>query len=455
MPFVPLKPEELRVGLYVKLECSWWNHPFAKNKFKVTSQKEINTIKGIKKLQLFYDPELSDSSPEESTPDDSLDISKSQSTGPTQEDLQREQEEIRQEQIQACSEHTTELQKASYLYQQVLAQTKIAMKRISDGHSAGIKSVEQVLSTLLHSLGDSGKSMAIIDILSSYETDDPFITHALNVCIVSILVGKEFQLEEDELYALGLAGLLHDIGKQNFPTMLRMKRTGLARNEQQEWVKHSEMGKTAVARFSAIPESTVQAILQHHERLDGSGFPLGLVGDDISLFAKIVMVADEYDHLCHQSDHAKSLTPAEALSYLYDHYVVDKLMSLSDTINAMLDAGDDGANSVVHGQENGVGQVANQSELSEEVIAFMVRALGVYPPGSLVELTNGSVGLVTSINSTERTKPSVMICSPEIPRKEARVIDLTKVDDISVVHSIRPQHLPKEIQEYIFSGRSA
>ncbi len=455
MAFIPLKMAELRIGLYIKLECSWWNHPFAKSKFKITSNKEISTIKAMRKVTLFYDPELSD--PEEPNPIETM-VEASDAGGgePSQEDLERQEEEIRKEQIQACEEHTAELQKASYVYQQAIAQTKIAIKRISDGHAAGIKSADQVVSTLIHSLNNLGTSMAIIDILTSSETDDPFFTHALNVCIVSLLVGKEYQLEENDLYALGLAALLHDIGKQNFPTMLRTKRTGLTKNEQQEWLKHPTLGQGTLERFPSIPESAVLAVQQHHERLDGSGFPLGLQGEDISFFAKIIMTADEYDHLCHHSDHTKSFTPAEALSYLYDHYIVDRLMAVSDTITSLLNDSaveQDGVEASSGNEKKEIGDVNDNAELSEEVVVSMVRALGVYPPGSFVELTNGAIGLVTGVSSDERTKPCVMICSPNVPRKEARVIDLAQ-DEIAIVHSIRPQHLPKDVRQYLCAGRS-
>jgi len=296
----------------------------------------------------------------------------------------------------------------------------------------------------------------MIDILASSKTDDPFSAHALNVCVVSLLVGMEYHLDNDELYALGLAGLLHDLGKQNFPPMLRVKRVGLTKGEQQEWSGHPDLGKGAVERFPAIPAATAQAVYQHHERLDGSGFPLGIQGDDISFFAQVVMAADEYDHLCHQADQAKSLTPAAALSYLYDTYTVEKLTAVSDMIQQMMHENDDASNATgipADGDGNGIDSLQTKAELSEEVIVSMVRALGVYPPGSCVELTNGSMGLVTAVNFEERTKPCVMIYKLGVPRKEAKVIDLINNDELSIVHSIRPQHLPREVHAYFFSGR--
>ena len=102
--------------MYIRLECSWWNHPLARSKFTVISQKEIKTIKDIRKVKLFYDPELSD--PEEEPELETAPGAPDTAVGvPTQEDREQEEEDIQKEQVQACEEHTAELQKTSYLYQ--------------------------------------------------------------------------------------------------------------------------------------------------------------------------------------------------------------------------------------------------------------------------------------------------------------------------------------------------
>jgi hypothetical protein len=168
------------------------------------------------------------------------------------------------------------------------------------------------------------------------------------------------------------------------------------------------------------------------------------------------MVADEYDHLCHQADQSKSLTPAEALSRLYDHYIMKNLMTVRDRIDGMMNENvlePNVAGTPVEGNGTGEHTIQDKAEFSEEIVVSMVRALGVYPPGSLVELTNGSMGLVTGVNSEERTKPCVMVCFPGVPRKEARIIDLTHDDQLSIVQNIRPQHLPQDVHEYFFSNR--
>ncbi len=425
MPFVPLKLEDLQVGLYIKLECSWWNHPFAKNKFKVSSQQEIATIRGIRKAQLFYDPDLSDP---EATPKNQ--VGQSSQATEKQEQVQptactpeipspKPPEELREEQIQACKQHSEEIQSADYLYHQLFAQTKIGMKRIGDGHVGGLKSVDQVTQSLKEVVAKKSSSTALIDVLGSTDTEDAFIAHSLNISILSMILGREFGLGEEDMHALGMGVLLHDFGKQNWPSGLRSKRTGLTKMEHHEWLRHPEYGKEAMERFTGFPPSSVEVIYQHHERLNGTGFPLGLKGEEISLLAKIVMVVDEYYHLCHQADLSKSLTPSEALSHLYNN-----------------------------------GQVAEKDRLSEEVIIALVRVLGVYPPGSVVKLSDGSLGLVTSVNFEDRTKPQVMVCAPEQPKEEAMVVDLAQ-EVITIVQSLHSRDLPKEIQEYFFATRLA
>ena len=199
MGFIQITPDELRIGLYIRLECSWWNHPFAKSKFKISSSQEIKTIKGIRKAQVFYDPDLSDPDPNEQSQPDNVDGTNTPGSPLVQDQnlQERNSEERRQEQIQACLEHTAELQKSSYLYQQVIAQTKIALKRISDGHAAGLKSADEVVASITQALSKPATSMALIDILSTSSNEDPFLAHALNVCVVSLLVGQELAIEGD------------------------------------------------------------------------------------------------------------------------------------------------------------------------------------------------------------------------------------------------------------------
>jgi len=133
MGFIPMTVEELQIGMYIRLECSWWNHPFAKSKFKIRSTKEIETLRGIKKVKLFYDPGLSDLNIAEDT--------HSQTNGSSSEEEQAENAEVlsdqkseadgKEEQIQACRDHAAHIEKGGILYQQGLGQAKMEADQAS------------------------------------------------------------------------------------------------------------------------------------------------------------------------------------------------------------------------------------------------------------------------------------------------------------------------------------
>lgn len=420
MAFIPLGQEELRIGLFVKLECSWWNHPFAKSTFKISSTKEIRTIRGIKNVKVFYDPELSDPDVTPIT-EAAEDISEHPSqpySSPETVLPVASVEEVKQQRIQACREHAEQLEKTGLVYQHALGQTKIAMKRITEGHAAGLKSADQVVRNIQDVLKRSESTMAMTDVLNSSSPAEGYIAHALNVCVLCMLVGRGLGLNEEDLLALGLGALLHDIGKEQLSSVIRTKKhRALTKQERQEWARHPLRGKEAVARYSAFPEAAAEIIEQHHERVNGTGFPRGLTGSAISRLAQIVMVVDEYDNLSNQVDVDQSLTPAEALSRLYRD-----------------------------------GQVQRTGDIPEDIVLTLVSVLGVYPPGTVVELADGQLGLVTSVNAQDSTKPRVMLCTPEIPLDEAMIIDLSQ-EARTITHSIHPRTLPKPAQDYLFAAR--
>ncbi len=116
-------------------------------------------------------------------------------------------------------------------------------------------------------------------------------------------------------------------------------------------------------------------IAQHHERLNGTGLPLGLQEDEISLLSQIVMVVDEYDDLCNLSENRHHVTPHEILSQMYRDVTINKTHAF-----------------------NG------------EILVTLIQLLGVYPPGTLVELNDGKMGVVVNINAINRSKTQVMCC---------------------------------------------
>lgn len=148
--------------------------------------------------------------------------------------------------------------------------------------------------------------------------------------------------------------------------------------------------------------------------MDGKGFPAKLSGDKISPLSRIVAVADAYDNLCNKSEDAKPCTPHEALRHMFSQL---------------------------------------RSKLDNQFLAMFIRNLGVYPPGTLVQLSNGAIGMVASTNLQKSARPGVLIYHPDIPKREALVIDLLLEEDLEIKKTLRPEELPREVFVYLSPSR--
>ena len=260
-------------------------------------------------------------------------------------------------------------------------------------------------------LVDNDSSRALMNLMGSNDTGEEFLLHSLNVCTLSILIARDLGLKRHEIEKIAMGAMLHDIGELKYSgEMLLKKSRVISADTKAVLKKHPRYGKDTLAAFPAFPHECLDIVMQHHERLNGTGYPSGLKEGGITQYAKIVMVADAYDELCNHPDPMRSLTPSEALSILY---------------------------------------TKERATLWSDAVVTLIRQLGVYPPGSLVALTNGSMGLVTSVNMEARLRPIIMVYSPDIPKEEAMILDLAEEEDISIKEAIRPRDLAPEIRDYL------
>ena len=175
---------------------------------------------------------------------------------------------------------------------------------------------------------------------------------------------------------------------------------------------HPEKGCEWLEKFAGFPPEALSIILQHHERLNGTGYPQGLRQEDIGLPAQIVMVADEYDEMCNAPRQADRRTPHQALGLLFRAFMG-----------------------------------TDSHKFSEEVVQALIRVLTVYPPGTFVQLSDESMGVVTSINQKDPTHPLIMLYTPQELNNEATIIDLAKNEHLKIGKVLRPNELPSKVHE--------
>ncbi len=213
---------------------------------------------------------------------------------------------------------------------------------------------------------------ATVNMMDLKVFDDYTYYHSVNVSVLSIVVGAAEGLGKSKLYELGLGALLHDIGKVFVPKEILNKSGKLTPEEFEEIKKHSLMGNWYLREKWQVPIESNVAVLSHHEKYDGSGYPYGLKSDRISRFGKIVAVADVYDALTSDRPYRPALSPSEAMEYV---------MGGSGTL------------------------------FDPKVVEVFAKKIVPYPVGTCVTLSNGLTAIVTGNYIRCGMRPKIMIIS--------------------------------------------
>lgn len=222
--------------------------------------------------------------------------------------------------------------------------------------------------------------------------DDYSYQHALGSSVWAANFGRQLGMEREELEDLALAGLLCDVGKTQLPLELLSQHTPLDPDQAALVRLHVQHSLDIVQAMPGVSPRVVQAVAAHHERHDGSGYPRGLKGATIPIFGRIMSVVDSYDAMTCIRPYAESRSPHQAVTELYEQR----------------------------------GRLF-QAELVEQFI----QACGIYPTGTLVELSSGEVGVVVEVHSLKRLRPRIMLLldRDKAPLPEFREVDLAASAD--------------------------
>jgi HD-GYP domain-containing protein (c-di-GMP phosphodiesterase class II) len=155
-----------------------------------------------------------------------------------------------------------------------------------------------------------------VNLVSLRTISDYTYKHSVNVAILSVLTGIGLGFKKPMLKELAASGLLHDIGKINIPAEIMEKAGPLTEEEYELVKKHTEFGYEKIKNNISISSKTKMGVYMHHENINGTGYPMGLSGDQIYLFAKIIHIADVYDAITSERAYKKAQSPGEAVEFL-------------------------------------------------------------------------------------------------------------------------------------------
>lgn len=233
--------------------------------------------------------------------------------------------------------------------------------------------------------------------------------HAINVSVLSVLLARAMGLDEALIAAIGVGALLHDVGKIELPDVMRGKAESNNPTERRMFQSHVEHSRT-LAEKMGLGEAAAAVVAQHHEASDGSGYPLALKGDAIHPSARVVALVNHYDNLCNPPNPIHALTPHDAIAGVY--------------------------------------RKAKEKFDATALNAF-VRMMGIYPPGSVLHLSDGRFALSVAVDPANAMKPKVIIHDPAVPADEALVVALAERPELSIQRVIKPMQLPRAAFDYL------
>jgi HD-GYP domain-containing protein (c-di-GMP phosphodiesterase class II) len=403
---------KLRVGLFVELDVGWMSHPFPTGSFKLSTPTQIDAILGLglkrvrcvrsksdgEALSTIAGDTASTTSTSAASTYDPVDEARKLAALQAQEDRRRRAELLAgQARGQAVCERR--FGEAARQYRKTLEVVKSQPK-------AAAAEASQMINTIVGEMMSEGESA--IRLLTEAAGDKSSM-HPVNVTIVSLLLGKAMGLDVAELQDLGVAAFLHDIGKMDLPDRVRWLDDSFSTAEYKLYQDHVAKS-VGIGKTMELSRGALLTLSQHHELVDGSGFPSRAKGDTLSAGARILALINRYDNLCNPSRLASALTPHEALSQIFAQM---------------------------------------KSKFDTGTLSAFIRMMGVYPPGSIVQLIDERYGMVVSVNSARPLKPRIIVHESGVTRDQALILDLEQVPSVGIRRSLKPSLLPAASLDFL------
>ncbi|MGL4614915.1 MAG: HD-GYP domain-containing protein [Shewanella sp.] len=366
---------DIQLGMRVKLPLSWTNHPFLFNRVDITTPEQIELIRGLGVPYVFL---ISDANDEIEVVNEDDDIEETEAFLP-ERDLQADTRKAMRVSQKRFLESVNHCRNA---YAKVVSDPEGAYWLSSALVEELLKHLHEVHTPFLTLVGNDEKGVSVTQ-------------HGVSVAVLAIMIGHALDLPARDLHDIAFGSLFHDIGKLKVPDGIRRKRLPLTPHEANFLRMHPNFGYDLLERSGFFPKEVLNIVLHHHEFIDGSGYPDGLIGHHIPLTTQIVSLANDYETLLNGPQIS---SPQVALGSLFKH---------------------------------------RASKHAEDLIAILVKILGIYPPGTIVKLSDDSVAKVI-MTTKEVTQPQVWACNDDGSQASLRFL---ADEGVTVLQTLRADEL--------------
>ena len=400
----PIHANALRIGMFVHLNVGWMSHPFPLSSFKLTSNDQIETIRSLGLSRLTWSPERSDI--EEPVAEQALATAGGDVVEAAADETPAAPLDERQLARLALNAQRDIAQRCERQFTEACRDLRRTNDKVMTDPAQANADAQQLARALLDKMLVDGEPC--LRVLGEM-TGDRHAAHSLNVAVVSLMLARQLSVPAPVLMELGVGALMHDVGKIALPDRVRLAREDFNAGEAALYRDHVAQGLILGRRMGLSADAQL-VIAQHHELADGSGFPSALMLPRMSLPARIVALVNRYDNLCNAGSPAQSITPHEALSRLFAQC---------------------------------------RSKFDETLLSGFIKMMGIYPPGSVVQLNDDRYAMVMTVNAAHPLKRRVLVYDANVPSDEALHVDLEHSPMLGIRRSLKPAQLPTRAVEYL------
>ncbi len=350
--------KQLKPGMYIHdMNCGWLRHPFLKNSIKIKDGTTIRKISEHGILEVYIDT------------DKGPDVDHVPTRQELDREMQKQLDKIAESKYSSIRREPLEKEmiRARVIKQEAKQTVCNIMEEVRLGRPIKTEKVEKIVDKMVESIFRNQD--ALITLGRIKQADEYTYMHSLSVCVLMISFGKHLGFNARQLKEVGIGAMLHDVGKMQVPEEILNNKGALSDEEYALMKRHVEYSHSFLEKTEGIAELSVIIASQHHERIDGKGYPNCLKGDDISIYGQAAAIADVYDAMTSQRCYQRRYEPTEVLKKLYEW---------NDSYN-------------------------------KELVEQFIRCVGIYPVGSLVRLQSGLLGVVLDQGKENLLQPSVRI----------------------------------------------